>query len=179
MAVVSLPDSLRDELKAPAGPIYTDAGALLADAGSPLIAVGDVVTYHLLGADVTPDVALVDEQTKRTSVDPEISARIARASFDHETRVGNPAAVLTEDLLVALSEAIDREGTTLLSVDGEEDLAALPAVVFAPDGASVVYGQPDTGMVLITVTDKSRAKMRDILSRMDGDPERLFAVGEQ
>ncbi len=178
MAIVSLPDSLRGELKAPAGPVYTEAKALLADAGSPLIAVGDVVTYHLLGAGVTPDVALVDEQTERATVDPEISARIGNASFDHETSVTNPAAVVTEELLVAFREAIESEGTTLLSVDGEEDLAALPAVVFAPDGASVVYGQPGEGMVLVTVTDESRAKMRDIISRMDGDPERLFALGD-
>ena len=179
MAVVSLPDSLRDELKTPAGPVYTDAEAMLVDAGSPLIAVGDVVTYHLLGAGVTPDVALVDEQTERSTVDPEITARIDAASFASEQRVSNPAAVLTKELLVGLREAIDSEEPTLLAVDGEEDLAALPAVVFAPDGASVVYGQPGEGMVLVSVTDDTRTAMRTILSRMDGNPQQLFALAER
>jgi uncharacterized protein (UPF0218 family) len=48
--------------------------------------------------------------------------------------------------------------------------------VFAPAGASVVYGQPGEGMVLVTVTDEIHEQMADLLARMDGDTERLHEL---
>lgn len=174
--VVELPDSLRSELKEPAGQLYTDASSLLAAAGTPLVTVGDVVTYHILQADVTPAVALVDDRTERQAVEESIADRLRNASFDHEQRVPNPAATLTAELLSALRTAIDRDGTTRIVVDGEEDLAALPAVLAAPTGASVVYGQPGEGMVLVPVEEDTRTRMRELLSRMDGDPDRMFMI---
>lgn len=177
--VVELPDSIRDELKEPAGPLYTDANTMLAAAGEQLLTVGDVVTSHVLAAGGQPAVALVDERTERTAVDDSVADRIAGARFDRELRVTNPSATLTAELLSALRTALDSEGTTLVVVDGEEDLATLPAVVAAPTGASVVYGQPGEGMVLVPVDGPTVERMRALLSRMDGDSERLFSILEQ
>lgn len=174
--LLSLPRSLRGELKEPLGPIYTDATALLSDAGDPVVTVGDVVTYHLLRADRRPAVALVDGLTKREAVDEDIWAAID--GFHNRVEVPNPAATLSASLLVELRAALDRasagEGTTLLVVEGEEDLAALPAVLAAPDGASVIYGQPDEGMVLAGTSADERAVVRDLLERMNGDTDRAF-----
>ena len=176
--VAELPDTLRDELKKPAGPLYTEADPMLAAAGEPLVTVGDVVTYHVLEADVRPAVALVDDRTERTAVDNRVAERVAAATFDREVTVTNPAATLTAELLSALRTALDGTGTTLVVVDGEEDLAALPAVVAAPSDAGVVYGQPGEGMVLVPVESATRERMRALLSRMDGDSERLFSILE-
>ena len=175
-AVVELPAGLRSALKQPAGPLYTETAALLADAGEPLVTVGDVVTSHVLAAGVHPAVALADDRTERTAVDDQVAERIATAGFDSEMTVRNPPATLTADLLTALRDALDREDTTLLAVDGEEDLAALPAVVATPTGGSVVYGQPGEGMVMVPVTADTQARMHDLLARMDGDPERVFSI---
>ncbi|WP_458208329.1 GTP-dependent dephospho-CoA kinase family protein [Haladaptatus sp. NG-SE-30] len=172
--VVSLPRALRSELKEPLGPIFTDTERLLESAGEPLIAVGDVVTFHLESAGVTPDVALVDGLTKRDTVPPEI--RDAVSDDARHVSVTNPAATLTEDLLTALTESIRADEATVLLVDGEEDLAALPAVLAAPEGASIVYGQPDEGMVLVTVTDERQESVAALLAKMDGDTERLFSI---
>ncbi|MEF8908442.1 MAG: DUF359 domain-containing protein, partial [Haloarculaceae archaeon] len=133
------------------GPVFTDTEELLAAAGRPVVAVGDMVTYHLLEAGHTPAVALVDERTEREAVDERVQTALDAADFDREVRVENPPATLSAALLEALAEAIENGETTLLDVDGEEDLAALPAILAAPDGASVVYGQPGEGMVLVTV----------------------------
>lgn len=177
--IVELPTALRSELKEPLGPIFTDTDALLDAAGSPLFCIGDVVTHHVIAAGHTPAVALVDDRTERSAVDDEIARTVAEFDgFDRTVTVGNPAATLTGDLLRELVSAIDRavETTTLIEVDGEEDLATVPAVVVAPDGAGAVYGQPGEGMVLVTVEDTVREQCWNLLSRMDGDERRLRTV---
>ncbi len=165
--LLELPDALRSELKEPLGRIFTDADSLLSAATEPVVAVGDVVTYHLLEAGHVPAVAFVDEKTKREAVDDEIREGIV--GFDRERTVDNPAGTVTGALLDALREGLDAGETTLVRVDGEEDLAALPAVLAVPEGASVVYGQPDEGMVLVTADDAARERCRSLLGRMDGD----------
>jgi uncharacterized protein (UPF0218 family) len=172
--VLTLQYELRSELKEPMGPIYTDTDALLADAGDPIVAVGDVVTYHLLEADRRPDVALVDGKTKREAVAEAVWAAID--GFDHRIEVVNPQGTLSAELLTELRAALERHASTVLVVEGEEDLAALPVLVAAPDGASLVYGQPDEGMVLAAVTSEAREGALSLLERMEGDPDRLKRI---
>jgi uncharacterized protein (UPF0218 family) len=170
--VLELQPDLRSALKDPFGPVDPDIETVLAGAGIPLVTVGDIVTYHTLQAGTTPDVALVDERTERATVDDEVSRTLADADFDRVVTVVNPPATLTADLLEAVREALDADGTTLVRVDGEEDLAALPAIAAAPAGASVLYGQPDEGVVHVAVDADVRERVRSILDRMDGDSER-------
>jgi len=177
--VLTLPESLRAELKEPLGPVYTETDALLADASTPLFAVGDVVTAHLLEAGHTPALALVDHRTERAAVDDWVAAAIDGArGFEHELTVSNPAATLSVPLLLAIRVGIiaDDDEQILLTVDGEEDLATLPVVCAAGTGATVVYGQPGEGMVRVTVDEQTRATARDILTRMDGETGRLWSL---
>jgi len=169
--VLRLPERLRSELKDPFGPLFTDAEALLAAAGRPVIAVGDVVTYHLREAGVDPAVTVVDGYTERKPA----SEQVRRGTPAADRRAWNPAAALSVELLGALREALDAGKPTTIAVEGEEDLATLPAVLVAPDGASVVYGQPGEGMVLVGVDDDARRRVRELLTRFEGDYER--AVG--
>ena len=175
--LLDLPRDLRRELKAPMGDVYTDTAALLSDAGDPLVAVGDMVTYHLLEAGRVPDLALVDERTERSAVADEVSEAIA--GFDRTVDVENPAGTLTRALLVAMRAGLNSDGTTLVDVAGEEDLAALPVALMVPATASVVYGQPDEGMVLVTPDGAVRERVRSILTRMDGDADAVFALVER
>ena len=170
-----LPDDLRHELKEPMGPIETDADRLLETVDGPLIAVGDVVTYHLLEAGHRPDVALVDGRTKRSEVDEEIREAVTEGA---SIEVRNPPAELSVPVVRALRRALSTDNPTTILVDGEEDLVALPAIVAAPEGASVVYGQPDEGMVHVQVTDDRRTDMRDLLERFEGDTERFWELLE-
>lgn len=168
--VATLPESARASFKDPLGPVFRETDALLEDVGSPIITVGDVVTYHLERAGVTPDVAVVDGISEREPVSDDIERGIPDA--DREVTVENPPGTLTEPLLRALEEALDTESTTLVRVDGEEDLATLPAVLVAPIGASVVYGQPGEGMVRANVNDDRRERVRELCGVLD--TEELF-----
>lgn len=170
--VARLPDDLRDDLKRPMGPVFTDVDSLLGDAGEPLVAVGDVVTAHLERAGHRPALAVVDERTERSPVDERVRAAISAP----DTTVENPAATLTVDLLDAMRAGLAGESPTTVLVDGEEDLAALPAVLLVPEGGSVVYGQPGEGMVLVAVDADAKAHVRGLLERFDGDVDRLFEL---
>ncbi|SEW15614.1 GTP-dependent dephospho-CoA kinase family protein [Natrinema salifodinae] len=170
-----LPDDLRHELKEPMGPIETEADRLLAEVEGPVIAVGDVVTYHLLQAGHRPAVALVDERTEREAVDEEIRQAVTTGA---SIEVRNPPAELSAPVVRALRRALAADEPTTVLVEGEEDLVALPAIVAAPEGASVVYGQPGEGMVHVKVTDDHRAEMRDLLERFEGDVDRFWDLLE-
>ncbi|ELZ41412.1 hypothetical protein C471_06023 [Halorubrum saccharovorum DSM 1137] len=181
--MLTLPESLRDAFKEPLGPVTTDADELLAGAAetraervapdAPIIAVGDVVTYHLREAGRVPDVALIDGKTEREAVDAAIESALSAADA-RRIAVENPAAALSAELLAALREALSDADPVIIEVTGEEDLAALPAILTAPDGASVVYGQPGEGMVRVPVTPESRAEARELFEALDGDVEAAY-----
>lgn len=176
MSTLTLPVSLRDELEEPLGPVFTDVEALLAAAGTPLVAVGDVVTYHLREAGRDPDVSVVDGLTERQEVSEEVAEVVLDTEGDSHLEVDNPAGTLTADLLRTLREAIDRAEPTVVRVLGEEDLATLPAILAVPLGASVVYGQPGIGMVHVTADVETRTVARSLLERMDGDTEAALRI---
>lgn len=183
--MLTLPDSLRDAFKEPLGPVTTDAEELLAAAAetrgerserdAPIVAVGDVVTYHLRRAGRVPDVAFVDGKTEREAVRSEIESALAAADV-RRIAVENPPASLSADLLSALAAALSAGEPVMIEVTGEEDLAALPAIVAAPDGASVVYGQPGEGMVRVPVTPESRADARELFEALDGDVDAAYRL---
>ena len=172
--VARLPDDLRDDLKAPLGPVFAAADDLLAAAGEPLVAVGDVVTAHLVRAGRPPDLAVVDERTERAPVADAVAADLPAP----DATVENPAATLTGGLIAALREGLAADGPRTVLVEGEEDLAALPLVLLLPDGASLVYGQPGEGMVHVVVDDAVRARVRDLLAAFAGDADGLLALLE-
>ena len=169
--MLSLPPALREAFKEPFGPVYVDTEALLADAGRPILAIGDVVTHHLRAAGHAPHVAVVDGRTERETAPDEVRNSIP----EPDVTVENPAATLSRDLLVALRDAVEREAPTTIAVDGEEDLVALPALYCCPADGSVVYGQPGEGMVLADAA-ANRERARDLLARMDGDVEAALAL---
>lgn len=175
--VLRLPDSLRAAFKDPMGPIETDAETLVGDVSGPLIAVGDVVTYHFEQVGHTPDVAVVDGLTERDEIDPDI-ADVLAASGARRITASNPAAALSASMVRALRNAYESSEPVAIDVDGEEDLVALPALVLAREGASVVYGQPGEGMVHVQVDEETGVRARELLERMEGDHERLWELLE-
>jgi len=51
-------------------------------------------------------------------------------------------------------------------VRGEEDLAALPAILLAPEGSVVLYGQPDEGVVFVSITKSKKEEILDLLDKI-------------
>lgn len=167
--LLRLPDAHRSAFKDPIGPVYPDVVSLLAEVSEPIIAVGDIVSASFLEADRIPAVAIVDGRSQREPIDASI--RDTLEPMGRTVDAVNPAGTITRSMIDAIRRAIDADGPMKVVVDGEEDLAVLPAVLAAPSGATVVYGQPDEGLVAILVDPEARRHVRDLLAYLEGDHE--------
>ena len=161
-----LPEALRPVLAEPFGPIHTTGEAIRKVQGRLVIAVGDVVTQTFLNAGVVPKLMVIDGVTQRGAVVENALAGLPTHGVKRVT-VANPPAVLTGQLIAAMDTALKGKGSTVLTVKGEEDLAALPAMIMAPEGAAVCYGQPNRGVVIVIVTPEVRRRATDILHQME------------
>jgi hypothetical protein len=81
-------------------------------------------------------------------------------------RVKNPQGTITEEAIAAIRDALESDEHFHILVDGEEDLLALIAVLFAPEKSLIVYGQPYTGIVVVEVTPEKKAAAMEILDTM-------------
>ena len=153
-----LPEDRRHLFRTPFGTLYPDIDEVI-----PLIrdttvyTVGDVVTCHLIQKGVVPAIAVIDGHTMR------IPCNRSPAVYSRRRSAWNPPGTLTDDLIKALECAVADPGV-LIFVEGEEDLAVIPLVLAAPDGAVVLYGQPGEGVVLCRVTAAAKEQARTLLS---------------
>jgi len=129
---------------------------------SMIIAVGDIVDKNIRALGITPKLSIIDGKTKRSEIGHDGDPK-----RDADMVVVNPRSNITRELWDAL-EGCDFDDRKIF-IDGEEDLATLPAIFFAPEGAIVVYGQPDEGIVIVNVTEEKKKEVYSILSRMEGE----------
>jgi hypothetical protein len=106
-----------------------------------------------------PDVVVIDFKIVRKPAADRFKQTVE--AFEATTiKVKNPAGVITQEL----REALEAGNPPLkIIVDGEEDLATIPAVLSAPLGSVVAYGQPGEGLVLIEVTEQKRREFENLL----------------
>jgi hypothetical protein len=164
--MLKLPEEHRRLFKEPFGTLYRTIDEVLPlIEGKDIFSVGDVVTHNLQKKGIKPTVAVVDGYTMRS---PCTRMPLVHGECIH---VKNPAGTITDDLICALERAVRNPPSTII-VDGEEDLAVIPLVLTAQDGAVVLYGQPHKGVVLRTVDSEARKtaqKLLDHFIRTDKD----------
>ena len=116
-----------------------------------VVSVGDQVTDTLLQSGISPLCCIIDYQIKRVHDNDEIIHRL-RKYGSQVIKVENPQGVITEELWTTIEEAFQdlaKHDTLRIEVIGEEDLAGLPAIVFAPENVTIIYGMPDKGVVVV------------------------------
>ena len=172
MRLLLLSDDLRSSLKEPLGRLYKGNGQECVKAmekellsAKKVVAVGDMTAFYLLKASIVPDLLVVDNKTKRMPVSDHVIEML-----DHEiyktVMVKNPAATITKDLIDQIRESLQGTNHVKVVVEGEEDLATLPAILYAPMGSVVVYGQPNEGSVLVDVTLERKLHIEEFMKRM-------------
>ena len=160
-----LDSQLDKELKHPLGKLYSSIPSNLKS--SDLIAtVGDISTLNVFTNSREPDISIVDYKTKRLKTLNESDLKIIKSIGTTTVNVVNLPGTISQDLWNAIEKAFNTEGTTRIIVDGEEDLATLPVVAMAPDNTKVVYGQPNEGIVIITVNSTVRKRAKNFLNRL-------------
>jgi len=163
-----LPDNLRDKLKEPLGDLVDTRKLLDIVSGKNfIVSVGDFVTFTLIENGINPDISIVDYIVKRKNYSDEMKDKIG--SFDAKVvNVKNPAGTISDELWNAIEFAFEHRGECCfrIEVDGEEDLAALAVIYKAPSDATIIYGMPNKGAVVVEATNENKQKVKDILNRM-------------
>jgi len=153
---------LRDELKKPLGRVVKDVDSI--PRGKVTITVGDIASEILIKSGFNPKVCVFDGKTARKNV---LVGSELQEYGDIEVRVANPAGHLMPEVFKVIRRLLSAKGNGRIFVEGEEDLTALAAIVEAPDGAIVVYGQPNEGMVIVDVDESIKSKARKIIEGME------------
>lgn len=161
-----LPEKLRSRLAKPLGVLYrmtpvdSESFATTVEKARMVITVGDRVTETVARLGRVPDVQIVDGKENRKKRTPPKVAHLSLA------KVKNPAGTITLEAMDGIREAFRGKKPARVLVEGEEDLLAIPAVIFAPLGAAVYYGQPGEGIVMLRVDEALKARNRALLKSM-------------
>ena len=107
----------------------------------------------------------MDNKTKRMPVSDHVLENLDHESYK-TIRVQNPPATLSKELIDLIQTSLDSDERIKIVVEGEEDLATLPAILYAPLGSVVVYGQPNEGSVLVDVTSERKQHIEEFMKRM-------------
>ena len=163
-----LPDDLRDKLKEPIGSLVDEGELLkLLEKEKYIVSVGDRVTYTLLQHNIEPIFCVVDFKIKRGCYPSDIEDVIR--SFGRKRIVKqNPPGCLSDELWNAIETAYENmgKGPLRIEIEGEEDLAALPAIFLAPRDVTIIYGLPDKGVVVVKAIEENKRKVKEILDKM-------------
>ncbi|QLH07257.1 GTP-dependent dephospho-CoA kinase family protein [Nitrosopumilus ureiphilus] len=126
-----------------------------------IITVGDRTTKKMIEFGLVPSLQIIDGQEKREKKEP---PKLENAI---ELTVKNPAAEITTPSIDVIKKAFTMQPPVRLFVDGEEDLLVLPVCIHAPENAIVLYGQPNEGLVIVTITPEIRNKAQSLLDLME------------
>ena len=130
-----------------------------------MISVGDIVSQSLLKLGIEPQVIIVDGKAMRQQIRP------IKTETRKKITIENPAGTLTPQAWIALEKALAQKQPTLIIVEGEEDLLTLVAVLQAPEKWTVVYGQPQEGVVIVKVDATTKHKANLIVQAMEPLPK--------
>jgi cytidyltransferase-like protein len=157
-----LPVSLREELRKPLGILVKNTQEVMTfiqtRKPSEVIAVGDIISESLRTVSFVPSLSILDFKSQRK--------RLPRGSFDGSS-VLNPAGTIRRNAVVALHKKLRDQKDNILVIKGEEDLLTLPAILMAPLGSVVAYGQRDMGVVMVEVTEERKSFVKKLIEKFD------------
>ena len=128
-----------------------------------IITVGDVVSLTMRRNGIRPILSVYDGYTERH----EMTEFATLVEGEDKVTVVNPAGTITDELDDAVRNALKTGKTDLIRVDGEEDLALMPCILYAPEGAEIVYGWPGKGMKIVSTDDVTRKRIEELWKMME------------
>lgn len=154
---IQLNEIQRQQLKKPQGPVVDHpADVFNTDTiESPIILVGDSTIERFLQHQWPFHLGIFDKVVERRP------ATGATLQLQPKLSAVNPAGTISIEMATAVQYLLKKRPfipneSIYLYVEGEEDLAAIPAVLLAPLGSRVYYGQPNVGLVEVLVTEEKK-----------------------
>jgi len=150
-----LPSTLREKLQDVWGEVVQGIpqGLDLAK----VITVGDITTKNFINSGKNPKLSIIDFKVERKEI-PSIKFENVKIMY-----VKNQPGEISSDLFVSIKNVLKSSERSLIIVDGEEDLSVLPALLCAPLGFCIFYGQPGVGMVKIETTEDIKRRAYEIV----------------
>lgn len=164
---LKLPENIRAELSKPLGLLLTGSPDenvkkiinLMKNNPPPkIVLIGDFVLSYFLSFGIIPNLGIYDKKTKRLPFDLNLSPSVT---------INNPAGHLSDEAISVIKNLLNSQGNHIVYVEGEEDLLALPAILYSPINSFIIYGIPDKGMVLIIVDEEMKKKALDIMEKFE------------
>lgn len=174
---LSLPISMRDQMRKPLGivikggdnehkKVAKEAKTVIHKMNpTVIITVGDIATESLKQQGLTSHIQVIDLKTKRKDL---ISTSSKKSDV---SKIRNNAGSITKNAVKVfhkkLQEFLYSNDNQLLLIHGEEDLLALPAILLAPLGSIVIYGQFNEGLILVTVTSDIKDTVEEMIKHFE------------
>ncbi len=159
-----LPKEVRKELSRPYGILFKSTEKLLKyiDSFERIITVGDVVTQELLKNNKRIFLSIIDGKTKRII---KSSMEFSNYKFSNYIRVKNEPGIIRLSAMSCIKSALNSLSSSVIYVDGEEDLLVIPATLYGKEGDLIIYGQPNAGAVALEVCETTKWRVRNIFSK--------------
>lgn len=137
-----------------------------------IITVGDEVTKACNQLSLGIDIAVIDFVVQRKPTYTNLhQIGFHKKDIKNVIKVKNNPGSISKSLVRAIYQSLIEfyihHHRSIIRVIGEEDLAALPAILFAPLGSIVLYGQPNEGVVVVYVDEKVKKRLTNLMSRYD------------
>ncbi len=126
-----------------------------------LISVGDIATESLEKAGVNIDFSIIDFKTQRNK---SVSKNIIQGK-KYKNKAGTISGKVTHIFINKLEKFFSNKDAQRLMISGEEDLIALPAILLAPLGSMIVYGQFELGLVIVEVSEEMKEQIVEIVKK--------------
>ena len=158
-----LPDTVRHLLTFPLGDLLSEAEVfdrLRLHNHFLLITVGDVATQCFKNSTHVPHLSIFDLYSRRIVF---ADSALELGAPAPQYQVVNPPGYITKSLVGAIQKSLtdliqNPQKRISIQVEGEEDLAALPAIMLSPVTTVVIYGQPDRGLVYTSVNEAAKKR---------------------
>lgn len=179
---VYLPGELRSTLQQPMGKLHSGddiARTIIKYKDEITVSVGDMTTRTFFFCGVQPSLAIIDLHVERK---PFLTLKEfkfpKKYSVEHVQSGPGFIAKGAINFIKDWAKTVRTRQRKVLVVDGEEDLLALPAIVYAPIGSIVFYGQPkgelwacgpvyQGGVVEVQVTQEKQDEASSLLAQFD------------
>lgn len=170
---LKLPEALRPLLQKPIGvllegdennpvQVLPAVSKMLQGSDAFLATIGDEVSMTFQKAGIRIDLAIVDFRVKRE--DKYAHTRELGFTKEPDSTIENPQGTMSATLFQEVKKV---KSPYIIRILGEDDLATLAVILFAPLGANIFYGQPGQGIVYVHVTEELKSKVRDIVLQFD------------